>query len=205
MILRGLVLLTVCAAGVSAQERIVFSRVFPGSTPESFEASVDREGRVIYTEPDEESVEFQLNGKEAAYCFDRAEALDFFKKNLASGRKNIASSGSKILRYEADGVVKGETAFDYSEDSVARELAGWFVKLAETQQHLFELERVARFDRLGINQALIFFENAFEHNRVIAPERFVPILTKIASQKNVVHIARARAAGLLERIEARKS
>ncbi len=205
MILRRLVLLTACAAVVSAQDRIVFSRVFPGSVPESFEASVDREGRVIYTEPDEEPVEFQLDGKETAQRFDQAEALDFFAGNLASDRKKVASSGSKVLRYEADGGVKGEAAFDYSEDEVVRDLAGWFVKLAETQQHLFELERVVRFDRLGINQTLILLENAFEHERIIAPERFVPILTKITLQKNVVHIARARAAGLLERIAARKS
>ena len=205
MILRPLVLLTACAAGVSAQDRIVFSRVFPGSVPESFEASVDREGRVIYTEPDEEPVEFQLDGKETAQRFDQAEALDFFARNLASDRKNVASSGSKVLRYEADGGVKGEATFDYSEDAVVRDLTGWFVKLAETQQHLFELERVVRFDRLGINQTLILLENAFEHERIINPERFVPILTKITLQKNVVHIARARAAGLLERIAARKS
>lgn len=204
MILRGVIAAAVCAAGVSAQDRIVFSRVFPGSVPESFEASLDREGRVIYSEPDEEPVEFQLDRKEAAKRFEQAQALDFFAGNLASGRKNIASSGSKILRYETDEGVRGEAAFDYSDEAPARELAGWFVRLAETQQHLFEIERVARFDRLGINQVLINLENAFEYDRVIAPERFVPILTRIAAQNNVVHLARARAAGLLERIEARK-
>lgn len=204
MIWRGIAAAAVCAAAVSAQDRIVFSRVFPGSVPERFEAAIDREGRVVYTEPDAEPVEFQLDGKETAARFEQAAALDFFTGNLASGRKNIASSGSKVLRYETDEGVRGEAAFDYSDEEQARALAAWFVKLAETQQHLFELERVARFDRLGINQALINLESAFEHDRVIAPERFVPILTRISAQDNVVRLARARAAGLLERIEARK-
>ncbi len=204
MIFRRLVLVIVCAAGAHAQDRIVFSRVFPGAPPERFEASVDRDGSVIYTEPDEEPVAMRIDGKETEKLFSQAEELDFFTKKLASDRKNIASSGSKVLRYESDGVVRGEAAFDYSEDAAARGLAGWFVKLAETRQHLMNLERAARFDRLGINQALVRLENAFEHERIVAPQQFVPILTRIQLQKNVVHIARARAAGLLERIAAQK-
>lgn len=204
MILRRLVLLLVCTVSVFAQERILFSRVFLGATPERFEASVDRDGRVTYSEADEEPVEFQLNNQEVEQRFKQAEALDFFAKNLASDRKNIASSGKKVLRYETYGVVKGEAAFDYSEDSIARDLAGWFIKVAETRQHLLELERVVRFDRLGINQALVHLEDAFDRNRVIAPQQLVPILTQIQLQQNIVHLARARAAGLLERIEAQK-
>ncbi len=201
---RSLVLLVVFATGVFGQDRIVFSRVFPGATPASFEATLDSSGDVSYTESGEEPVEFQIAASEAAARFAQAKALAYFAIDLATKRKNIASSGKKILRYEADGKTKGEAKFDYSDEVDARQLVAWFVKIAETQQHIFELERVARFDRLGIDEALVHLENAFERDRVIAPDLLVPILTKINLQKNVVHVARARAAGLLERIEAAK-
>ena len=204
MTCRSLVLLAVLVATAFAEERIVFSRVFPGATPASFEVAIDTQGAVTYTEPDEEAIEFLVTKAEAEQRFEQAKALEYFTKDLATKRKNIASTGKKILRYEADGKIKGEAKFDYSDEVEARELTAWFVKVAETQQHLFELERVTQFDRLGINQALINLEYAFERDRVIAPGQLVPILTKINLKKNVVHMARARAAGLLERIEATK-
>ncbi len=204
MTCRSIVLLVVFSTGVFGQDRIVFSRAFPGATPASFEAALDTSGHVRYTESGEESVEFQIAESEAAPRFEQAKALTYFTIDLATKRKNIASSGRKILRYESDGKTKGEAKFDYSDEVDARELVAWFVKIAETQEHIFELERVARFDRLGIDEALVHLENSFERDRVIAPDLLVPILTKINLQKNVVHVARARAAGLLERIEAAK-
>ena len=100
--------------------------------------------------------------------------------------------------------MRAEVVFDYSEIPEAREIASRFVKLAETHQHLTELERVLRFDRLGVNQALVHLEQAYERERIVAPELLEPILSKIAEQPRIVHLARARASGLLERIAASK-
>lgn len=201
LISRFLLVAALSALGAVGQDRIIFSRVFPGSIPEEFEVSLESSARVIYSEPEEEPVEFQIDEGESAVRFGQAEDLRFFSMELASKRR-VASSGKKVLRFESNGVVRGEATFDYSDSEVARDLATWFVKIAETEQHLFELERVAQFDRLGINQALVHLESSFERERVVAPQRLVPILTRISTQKNIVHLARARAAGLLERIEA---
>ena len=132
--------------------------------------------------------------------FDNAEALDFFSKPLASARK-VASTGRKLLRYESGGQVRGEAVFDYSEVAEAREVASWFVRLAETQQHLLALERAYRFDRLGVNQALVNVEMAYERNRIVAPELLEPILDQIAKQPRIVHLARARAEGCWRKYE----
>ena len=204
MTCRLLILVAALVSTAFGEQQIVFSRVFPGATPASFEVEIDTQGRVVYREPDEEAIEFVVATAEAEQRFEQANALEYFTKDLATKRKNIASTGKKMLRYEADGEIKGEARFDYSDEVEARELTAWFVKVAETQQHLFELERVTQFDRLGINKALINLEYAFGRDRVVAPGRLVPILTKINQKKNVVHVARARAAGLLERIEAAK-
>ena len=92
--------------------------------------------------------------------------------------------------------------FDYAEDPQARDIASWFIKLSETQQHLQELERVYRFDRLGVNHALVSLEQAYERDRIVAPDLLLPILGKIAEEDRIVHLARARAEGMLERIRA---
>ncbi|MDE0106491.1 MAG: hypothetical protein OXN96_01715 [Bryobacterales bacterium] len=192
-------LLAVCSAG--AQDAIYFERVFPGSIPDRFEVRLTVEGVATYSEDGEDSVDYEVGRQEAALVFDWAADLGYFSRSVASKRK-VASTGRKLLRYEAGGQLRGETVFDYTEEPAARELASWFVRLAETQQHLQTLERLYRFDRLGVDQALVSLQSAFERDRIVAPRLLEPILNKIAEQDRIVHVARARARGMLERIHA---
>ena len=196
-------LVVLAALAVLGQDSIHFEREFPGSVPGQFQVEVKRDGSALYSEGGEAPVELQLGAATVEGIFENAEALDFFSRPLASQRK-VASTGRKVLRYESGGTVRGETVFDYSEVPEARDLASWFVKLAETQQHLMELERVYRFDRLGVNQALVHLEMAYDRNRIVAPQLLEPILSQIAKQSRIVHLARARAEGILERIRARE-
>ena len=197
------VLVLLAALAGSAQDSIHFEREFPGSVPGQFRVEVQRDGSALYSEGGEAPVELQLGAATVEGIFENAEALDFFSKPLASQRR-VASTGRKVLRYESDGKVRGEAVFDYSEVPEARELASWFVKLAETQQHLLELQRAYRYDRLGVNQALVHLEMAYDRNRIVAPQLLEPILSQIAKQPRIVHLARARAEGMLERIRTRE-
>ena len=201
MTARLLVLAVLCAAVASGQDVIFFERHFPGAVPERFEVRVGRDGRATYLEPGEDPVELVAGEDEVGPLFEQAAALRYFDKELASSRK-VASTGRKVLRYESGGEVRGEAVFDYSETREAREVASWFVRLAETHQHLQELERAYRFDRLGVNQALVALEQAYDRNRVAAPAVLAPILCRITAHQRIVHLARARAEGLLERMRA---
>ncbi len=201
MLGRLLVAVLLASGCGGAAEVIRFERVFPGAVPERFEAALASDGSLTYAEGGEDPVEFSVGDRETAWVFERAAALDHFAKSLASTRR-VASTGAKTLRYESDGTVRGTAHFDYSEIREARELASWFAKLAETQQHLVALERALRFDRLGVNQALVRLEEAHERNRIVAAGILVPVLERIADQQRLVHLARARAQGLLERIAA---
>ncbi len=186
---------------LGAQDAIYFERVFPGSRPAHFEVRLTPEGVATYREEGEESVEHEVGPEVAAPLFERAASLEYFAKPLASQRK-VASSGRKLLRYESGSQVRGEAVFDYTEDPIAREVATWFVRLAETQHHLATLERLYRFDRLGVNQALVSLEQALARDRLAAPALLEPILDKIAGQERLVNLARARAKGMLEQIRA---
>lgn len=190
------------ALAVAGQDAIYFERHFPGAVPEHFEVRLMTDGTAVYVESGEDSVELAIGVDEADPLFQHAAGLNYFTQPLASRRK-VASTGRKVLRYESGGEVRGEAVFDYSEVRQAREIASWFVKLAETQQHMRVLERAYRFDRLGVNQALVNLEQAYERERVAAPGLLAPILCKISQQERIVHLARARAGGLLERMRAK--
>jgi hypothetical protein len=77
----------------------------------------------------------------------------------------------------------------------------WFEKVGETERHLGELERVVQFDRLGVNKTMLLFQASFDKGRVLGAEQFLPILRAIAEDSKFMHMARARAASLVERIE----
>lgn len=195
-----LLAVVLCAViGGFAQDVIHFARDFPGAIPEHFEVSLTRSGVATYSESGEDPIELEVGAQGAEVVFDYAAELGFFANPVASRRK-VASTGKKLLRYESDGVVRGTVEFDYSEVATARKLASWFVNLSGTHRHLEELNRTLRFDRLGVNKVLVAVEQAFERDRIVAPELLVPILDKIAQQPRIVHLARARAEGLLERI-----
>ena len=186
----------------SAPERVFFSRTFPGSAPPYFEVEIERDGAAIYREePNEENpIEFKLTPAEADSVFAMVRKLDYFRRAVASGRK-VAFTGDKVLRYVSAAGEVTEAKFVFSEDKDAVALASWFIRASESERYLMELERVFRFDHLGVNKGLLQFQSSFDRGRIVAPHQFLPILKKIAGRKKLLHIARARAASLVDRIE----
>src|SRR5688572_14680818 len=147
--------------------QVFFSKSFPGSSPAYFEIEIDETGSAVYREKpdDDQPLRFQLTPKDAKEIFALAEKLEFFQRPLESKLK-VANMGMKTLRYQS-GDKRHEVKFNYSEDADARALADWFEKISETEQHLITLERTARFDRLGINKALLLLENSWDRNRIV--------------------------------------
>jgi hypothetical protein len=183
-------------------DQIFFSKSFPGSKPEYFEVTVDSTGKASYreSETDEDPVEFTLSDEEKRELFELADRLERFQRPLQSDAK-VAFTGAKILRYTAAGEVK-EARFNYSADEDAQAIVAWFEKAGETERQRGELERVVQFDPLGVNKALLQFQASFDGGRVVAARQFLPILKTISGQSKFMHMARARAASLVERIEA---
>jgi hypothetical protein len=57
-----------------------------------------------------------------------------------------------------------------------------------------------KYDRLGINDALLQFESDLNRGLMPEPNRLVPLLDQISSDSKFVDIARQRARNLAERI-----
>ena len=200
---RIITLLLALAATAHAQETLFFSRDFPGSAPPYFEVELTSDGNAIYREePDEEEPwTFTLRPRETKVIFQLVKKLDGLKRPIKNDRK-VAFTGDKIFRYDSGNGVSTEAVYVYTEEPDAKALESWFLRMAESANHLFELERVVRFDRLGVNKALLYFQTSFDKNRIVASHHFLPVLRKVAGDQRFVHIAQARAAALVERIEA---
>jgi hypothetical protein len=192
-------LLLLIASGLAfAEPRVIYSKSFPGSNPAYVQIEVSKDGSALYKETatDDNAVRFRLDPADAAAIFALADKMDHFKRPLESGLK-VAFMGAKTFRFE-DGNVKQEAKFNYSQDEDAKVLLDWFEKMTETQMLYFELERAVRFDKLGVNRAVLQIESAVDRKRFIGPERFLPLLDRIAKNEAFMHMARERAATLAD-------
>ncbi len=183
---------------------ITYRRVFKGSTPEFIEIKVSDQGKSTYDirqlNDDADPEAFEVGPEVRKKIFETAAALNNF--NLSGSidvQKKIANLGQKTLRYE-NGSEAHETSFNYTLNSSANELMQIFEGLARQQEDLDELQRSSKFDRLGVNDALMQFESDVDHRVIPEPERLLPILDQIAADSRFLEIARTRARSLAERI-----
>ena len=183
---------------------LIFSKSFPGSTPAYIEISLDRSGNASYKEAadDDQPLKFQLAESDVNEIFGLADKLGRFNHPLESPVK-VAFMGAKTFRYE-NGAEKHEVKFNYSEDLDAQALLDWFERISETEQNVINLERTAKYDKLGVNQAVLLIQISFERKRLVAPQQLLPMLDRVAKNDSYMHMARERAAGLAEAIRALK-
>jgi hypothetical protein len=201
-----LLLLTLWTVGLPAADgdKLFFSRDFPGSAPEYFDVTVETDGKAIYRESldDDLPIEFQVPESDISRLFEISEQLGYFEKPLSPPKGKTAFTGTKILRYTKASGTSGEVEFVFQDDESLLELVDWFSRVGNTEWHRINIERAIQFDRLGVNKTILQFNAAFDRGRIVAPRQFLPLLQKISIDMKIVHLARSRAAGLAERIEA---
>ena len=203
--MKAALLLLVAAMAVAGDDpRIVYSKTFPGSTPAYFAITIDRTGSATYNESqDADNAEhLQIEEKVTMNIFDLAQKLDHFKNPLESGLK-VANMGQKVLRWE-DGAERHESKFNYSTSEDAKALNDQFERISESARLMVELSRVMRHDRLGVNDAMVRIQIAWDNKRLVGTARWLPLLDQVAKNESFVHIARERAAQLVDAIHALK-
>jgi hypothetical protein len=180
--------------------RLFYSRAFPGSTPAYLDVTLESNGDAVYREAvdDELPAKFHLSEPEWKEVFALADKLDHFKHPLESPLK-VAFMGTKTFRYE-NGAEKTEVKFNFTEDVNARALQEWFERMAESAEHRDNVERAAKYDHLGLIQAMNLLASAYERHRLVAVDQFLPILDRVAKNETYMHSARALAAEVAEAI-----
>lgn len=196
----ALALAAVQMLAASDTPRLLFSKSFPGSSPAYVEIVLDRTGNATYKEAvdDDQPLKFQISQSDTDAIFRLADKLGHFNHPLESPLK-VAFMGTKTFRFES-GPEKQEVKFNYSEDPDAQELMDWFERISETEQHIINLERVVKYDKLGVNEALLQLQISLEHKRLVAAQQFLPLLDRVVKNDSYMHIARERAASLAEAI-----
>jgi hypothetical protein len=200
---RGFLLLLAAGVAIAANPNapnLFYSKAFPGSDPAYIQVTVDSDGQVEYKEaPDDDlPLKFKLTDTEKTDVFALAEKLDWFKRPIESGLK-VAFMGTKTFRCER-GTEKHEQQFNYSEDPAAKGLWDWFERMTESAQHRVNLDRAAKYDKLGVFKAVSQLGAAIEAKRVVGLEQYLPTLDRIIKNESYMHAARARASEIADYI-----
>ncbi len=202
--MKRLLLLATAVAGVifaADGPRVSYIKSFPGSEPAYMATTVDKDGAVTYRETkDEEPETFKLEPEPVQAIFDLADKLDHFKRPLESGLK-VARTGDKTFRWE-NGAETSEVKFNYSLDENARLLQDWYERISESERAMMNLRRAIRFDKLGVNDAVLRVDTAWSQKRLLGREQFLPLLDRVAKNEGFVNLARDRAARLAAAIRA---
>ena len=184
--------------------KISFRRVFQGSSPEFIELTLREDSdaatyEIRQMDEDPGALPFEVSSGLRAKIFALAGNLHDFQGQDLDVHRKIANLGEKTFRWER-GTVAHETKFNYTLNSAATQLLQIFEGLARQQEHYALLERRIRYDRLGINDALLQFESDLNRGLMPEPQRLVPLLDQIASDTKFVEIARQRARTLADRL-----
>ena len=182
---------------------ITYRRVFQGSTPEFVEIAVRPDGAakadVRQLSETAAPQDFEVGPAIRAKIFDLARLLRNFQGADLDVHRRIAYLGQKTFRWE-NGAEVYETQYNYTLDANASQLQTIFEGLAQQQSDLATLEQRLRYDRLGVNDALRQFENNVNQRILPEPERFLPVLDRIAEDTRLIEVARQRARSLAARI-----
>lgn len=203
-------------AGAAATAHVVFSFERAGMPVPKFTLDVDQSGRGRYsgeqatpvvrgvaTEPATQAFErsFAIPGGSAEKIFRLARQAQRFNVECESTAKNIADTGRKTLRYEdADGA--GACTFNYTENKAVGEITDLLLGMAQTMDAGRELDRLHRYDRLGLDDAMATLNEEVGEGHAPELETIAGTLRSLAGDAEVMQRVRARAAALLRLIPA---
>jgi hypothetical protein len=192
------------AATAPSPAKLSYRRVFKSSSPEFIEIVVREDAdaatyEIRQLDDDSGALAFEVSAALRAKMFELAAELKHFQGVDLDVHRKIANLGEKTFRW-ASGAESHEASFNYTLNARANQLMQIFEGLARQQEHLTLLARRIKYDRLGVNDALLQFETDLNRNLLPEPRRALPALDQISSDSRFVEIARQRARTLAERI-----
>ena len=211
LISRRLCLLLLCVVPFSLASAagptgnwFTYRRVFKSSVPEFIEIRIQENSaaatyEIRQLDEDAGATPFEIGPALRTKIFQLAAELHHFKGLDLDVHRKIANLGEKTFRWEA-GTESSEVKFNYTLNTAAAQLLQICEGLARQQELIELLQRRIKYDRLGVNDALLQFENDFTKGALPEPERALPLLDQIANDPRFVEIARQRSRALAERI-----
>ena len=188
---------------------VTFTQAFPRGTPAYFSLRIDSAGHAAYESrrqegaPDQPELgeprrsEFVISEATARRIFALAESLNYFQGDWDFKKHRIADTGRKTLIY-SDSIRTHQTTYNWSENRAVQDLTDVFQGISNTQEAAYELDRLRRYDRLGLNRQLERMEDMAKGGGLREIQVIAPLLEKLANDREIMHIARQRAQRLLQ-------
>ena len=220
-ILRAVVFIAVSAASVAVhaqapqsgtnppQPTVTFTLDWPSVEPHRYVVSVDSGGNGFYrswtTDPAAEPSsggepylqKFAVSAAARERIFTLARQLNYFNGDFEYRKHRVASTGDKTLAY-ADSDKQYATRYNWSENGGIGELTTLFQGISATIESGRRLERLYRFDRLGLDEELKSLERLTTEHQATELQLIAPTLERLAQDPAVLNIARQRVRHILQ-------
>jgi hypothetical protein len=193
---------TVAAPSTAAV--FTYRRIFKSSTPEFIEIKIHEDSdaatyEIRQLDEDSGASPFEVSHALRAKIFELIARLSYFKGLDLDVHRKIANLGEKTFQLQR-GSESNEVKFNYTVNTDAAQLLQICEGLARQQELVDLLERRMKYDRLGVNDALLQLESDFSKGVLPEPQRVLPLLDQIAGDYRFVEIARQRSRALAEKI-----
>jgi hypothetical protein len=181
-----------------------YRRSFKSSTPEFIELKINEDSDTGFYEirqldEDPGATPFEISAPLRAKIFQLSAQLNYFKGLDLDVHRKIANLGEKTFRWE-HGTEAYEVKFNYTLNPEAAQLLQICEGLARQQELIDLLQRRMKYDRLGVNDALLELEADVSKGVLPEPQRVLPLLDQIGGDSHFLEIARERARALAERV-----
>jgi len=207
----GFVLLSLalCSSAIAQDAKtptIGFTLDFPQSIPDHYSITVASDGHAEYNStgkltpdsepPDPFHLEFTISSGTRQKIFDLAAKAKYFDGKVDSGKRNIASTGKKVLTYH-DGQRSTQAEYNYSPMPAVQGLTTLFQNISTTLEFGRRIDYYHHYQKLALEEELKRMEEMTRGHSLDELQAVAPILQKIATDQSVINVARARAQRLL--------
>ncbi len=191
---------------------MTFEYTFLGATPPHYSFAVEAGGRAAYRSDDtpplttgEQTgvpylVMFVISRPNADRMFELAKALNFLRGDYEYHGGRIANMGAKTLTFK-NGEIENSTTYNYTQNPILQQLTTLFQGIENTLEYGRRLQRLYRYDKLGLDAELKTMEEDAKRNYLAELHLDEPILKQIARDPSVMNISRRRAESILTKID----
>jgi len=192
------------AAPPTGAATFTYRRIFRSSTPEFIEIKIMEDSdtgsyEIRQLDEDPGATPFEMSHALRAKIFELIAHLHYFKGLDLDVHRKIANLGEKTFHWER-GPESHEVKFNYTVNTEASHLLQICEGLARQQELIELIQRRMKYDRLGVNDALLQLETDISKGVLPEPQRVLPLLDQISGDYRFVEIARQRARTLAERV-----
>jgi hypothetical protein len=197
----------VCAQdGTRPKASVSFSLDFPQSIPDHYMFAVASNGQASYDStgkltPDAEPGDpfhhnFVISSGTCKRIFDLTAKAKYFEGQIDSGKRNLASTGKKVLSY-SDGTHVKEATYNYSPNPAVQELTAIFQNMSTTLEFGRRLDFYHHHQKLALEEELKRMEQMANAKSLEEVQAVAPILESIVADHSVLNVSRMRAQRLL--------